>query len=164
MVQKSYTAVSHPNAVMVHSHYATVTAHTAVLCARRHDLTARLTPGEFANLRHLSRIILDLLLLQCTLRAHFQKLDVIIVRSNHESTRRLFLRHLNVSHHCPIEAFKEVLLTLQSAELQHSLQLLWMDKLRLQFVNKLLSYFSRMSDKSLKHRNEGKPEYCAQEH
>ncbi len=70
MVKESDAAVSHPDAVMVHSHHTAVAINAAVLSPGRHDFAAGLAPREFANLRHLARVVKDLFLLFGTLSRH----------------------------------------------------------------------------------------------
>ena len=102
MIEESDATVAHPNAVVIYSHYTAIAIHTAVLRSWRHYLATRLTPGEFANLRHLAGIVLDLLFL---LAAHFQKFNIVIILADHKHAWCLLIRHLNVTHHRTVEAF-----------------------------------------------------------
>lgn len=70
MVKESDAAIAHPDAVMVHSHHTAVAVNAAVLRTGRHDFAAGLAPREFANLRHLARVVEDLFLLFGTLSRH----------------------------------------------------------------------------------------------
>jgi len=91
VIQKSDTAISHPDAVMIDSHNAAITVEAAVFRSWRHNLTARLTPCKLTNLRNLSRIVLNLFLLYRTLRTHLQELDIVVVLTNNKHTWCLLL-------------------------------------------------------------------------
>lgn len=102
MIKESDAAVAHPNTMMIYTHYAAVAIQTAMLGSGWHNLSTGLAPCEFTNLRYLSRVVLYLFFL-CA--AHFQKFNIVIILTNHEHARSLFLRHLYVTHHRTIEAF-----------------------------------------------------------
>lgn len=68
MIQESDATVTHPNAMMINTHYTAIAIQTAVLSSGWHDLATGLAPCEFADLRNLARIILYLLFLGA---AHF---------------------------------------------------------------------------------------------
>lgn len=110
MIKKTNAVVSDQSAMCIYSHYALVAAMCAVLHPRWLDPSTRLAIGKFTNIRHLSAVFLQNLLLDgVQFICHFKQFNVLFLLFHCKGRRGLFVRRLNVSQDSPVQTLQNVL-------------------------------------------------------
>jgi len=108
MVEEAYAAITHPEAVVVNPHHATVTDLVAVFRTWWHDLAARLAKTEFADLRYLF-IVFGEDGSSGFILGDLEKLHVVFVHFNSKLPRGLLMCHLDVAENSSVEALELVM-------------------------------------------------------